>query len=1082
MDRNKKKKRGNRPLIWFPLSGTALIAIVAFVGFAATGGLRISAPDWLRIQLMERVNSAIKEIDISVGNMRLVLDEAIVPYVELSEVTITGRSNEPIAVLSNVSTTMSWPALIRGRLHPNSITFRGAHFRFRRNRDGKFGIFIGEQSTGEDGAIPEFADVMVQIDGLLQNLAANGTRGINAEDISMDFIDDRTNLAWEMDNGRLKLGHEDGRSKFNGYFAVTGEEFESTTVEFNYSSPVEGNEATIGIVMTNMPSSEISDQFPALAWMKPLDAPLSGSLRASVDSGISIGSFSARINFGAGVLQPEENAKPIPFNSARSYFSYNSDNQVVIFDEVAVDSKYFKTSGSGKFYLIGMEKGWPDEIQAQIKLNGITINRSDIYANTVELENASMDLKLNIDPFTVTLGELSIVDSGEIMVMNGAVGTRDEGWSVKLDGRMSGIAPDRMLYLWPRGFISNAKKWISRNVKRADLDNIQFSLRWRPEQKPDIYLSFDYGNLDVRAIKAFPIVEQASGHAELLDRRFVISADKGHVNAGAGGRVDIAGTSFVISDTDLKFPPSRVNLATSSNVTAALSLLDSEPLNLLKKAGFATSLATGYAKVRGDLDFVLRKSMFFEDVAFSVESSLSDVVSNGIVKDKVVSARHLNLKVDTSSISIAGKGQIGMIPFEGEWSMPVKDNRDGASRFEGWVELSPKFVEEFDIELDPVEISGRGRSWIHIDMRDRENALFVLSSNLEGLGINIPSINWFHPEKSTGSLQIEGGFGQALSIGGIALDTSDFKARGSIGLNGDGELERAVFTRLQAGNWLDVSMEILGRGKDAAPLVNVLGGQIDLRKASLEQSGEIKGAGGPVSLSLDRLVVADSIVLTGFTAELDLSNGLNGTFAARVNGGGSITGRVLPQDGRSALHIQSDNAGRAISSAGLLKKAEDGKMDLLLTPGKGPGTYNGTLKVANIRLRDAPAMASLLNAISIIGILEQFAGEGIHFAQVDAKFSLSPEHVTLHSGSARGASLGITMEGDYSLADRYMDMNGVVSPIFFINSVGGIFSRQGEGLIGFNYSLEGPSSNPKVQVNPLSALTPGIFRRIFPNN
>ncbi|MCY4291578.1 MAG: hypothetical protein OXC72_07435, partial [Roseovarius sp.] len=193
-------------------------------------------------------------------------------------------------------------------------------------------------------------------------------------------------------------------------------------------------------------------------------------------------------------------------------------------------------------------------------------------------------------------------------------------------------------------------------------------------------------------------------------------------------------------------------------------------------------------------------------------------------------------------------------------------------------------------------------------------------------------------------------------------------------------------------------------------------------------------------------------------------------------------GRVLPQDGRSALHIQSDNAGRAISSAGLLKKAEDGKMDLLLTPGKGPGTYNGTLKVANIRLRDAPAMASLLNAISIIGILEQFAGEGIHFAQVDAKFSLSPEHVTLHSGSARGASLGITMEGDYSLADRYMDMNGVVSPIFFINSVGGIFSRQGEGLIGFNYSLEGPSSNPKVQVNPLSALTPGIFRRIFPNN
>jgi len=34
-------------------------------------------------------------------------------------------------------------------------------------------------------------------------------------------------------------------------------------------------------------------------------------------------------------------------------------------------------------------------------------------------------------------------------------------------------------------------------------------------------------------------------------------------------------------------------------------------------------------------------------------------------------------------------------------------------------------------------------------------------------------------------------------------------------------------------------------------------------------------------------------------------------------------------------------------------------------------------------------------------------------------------------------------------------------------------------LIAFNYSVKGPTGNPDVSVNPLSALTPGFLRGIF---
>ncbi|MGN6149622.1 MAG: hypothetical protein ACTHPD_13870, partial [Rhizomicrobium sp.] len=40
-------------------------------------------------------------------------------------------------------------------------------------------------------------------------------------------------------------------------------------------------------------------------------------------------------------------------------------------------------------------------------------------------------------------------------------------------------------------------------------------------------------------------------------------------------------------------------------------------------------------------------------------------------------------------------------------------------------------------------------------------------------------------------------------------------------------------------------------------------------------------------------------------------------------------------------------------------------------------------------------------------------------------------------------------------------------------------SKQGEGIIGMTYSVSGDADQPSLSVNPLAALAPGIFRRIF---
>jgi hypothetical protein len=83
--------------------------------------------------------------------------------------------------------------------------------------------------------------------------------------------------------------------------------------------------------------------------------------------------------------------------------------------------------------------------------------------------------------------------------------------------------------------------------------------------------------------------------------------------------------------------------------------------------------------------------------------------------------------------------------------------------------------------------------------------------------------------------------------------------------------------------------------------------------------------------------------------------------------------------------------------------------------------------------------------------------------------------------------LGLTGTGAYDIRTDNLDVDGVVAPSPGLNSmlgnlpiVGNLFvSRHGEGVFGMTYSINGHAAQPHVMVNPVSALTPGILRRIF---
>jgi hypothetical protein len=198
-----------------------------------------------------------------------------------------------------------------------------------------------------------------------------------------------------------------------------------------------------------------------------------------------------------------------------------------------------------------------------------------------------------------------------------------------------------------------------------------------------------------------------------------------------------------------------------------------------------------------------------------------------------------------------------------------------------------------------------------------------------------------------------------------------------------------------------------------------------------------------------------------------------------VNGRGRVEGAVVPVEGGTAVRLTSGDAGTVMAAAGIFQQGRGGTLELTLQPRPGRSGYQGNAAFRDLSVQDAPALASLLGAISVVGLLEQMSGDGLVFSEGDVAFVIGPGGVQITQGAAIGASLGLSFEGIYRAQAGTLDISGTISPLYLLNAIGQIFARPGEGLFGFTYRMTGSARSPTVTVNPLSILTPGMFREIF---
>lgn len=1079
-----RRRLRKRQFAWAALTGLTGFAVVLVVGFALLIGREIEAPDWLTEEIELRMAEAMPQVDVTFGRIVLKIEPSDwSPRVFVQNVAVRDETGLPFASLGELSVLASFRAALEGKFLPKKIALSGALVKLRRARDGTFDLTIGN-ALQASGQAPNLAGLVERLDTLLERPDLARLAELEASSLTVLYEDARAGRAWTVDGGRMRLIRRGDNLSLGADFALLGGQDYATTLELSYDSAIGSPEARVGLLLADAPAQDIASQAPPLAWMEPLRAPISGALRTTVDADGALGILNATLQIGQGVVQPDIEARPIPFDSARVYFAYDPAGQVLTFDEMTVQSAWIEARAEGTARLQNGAEGWPEALLAQLQLSAVRVHPEGLFPEPVSIDQAAADVRVRLDPFGIDLGQMALTTrEGQDLTARGKAGITEGGWTVSLDARAAQLDVAEVLRFWPPDLKEKTRRWIADNVLAGALQGAKLAFRSSPGTKPDVHLDVGYKDASVRFVKTLPPITGGDGYVQISKNRLVAWVDRGKIAAPQGGMVDVAGSSFEIPDIRLRKTPAKVSLSARSTITGALSLLDMPPFSFLSKAGQPVTLASGTAEVQGDISLALKRPLPPSEITFDITGKLRDVRSESLVAGRVLAAETLDLRATDTQLQIAGTGRIDAVGFEGAWKMPIGQKGAG-SQLTGSVELSERFVDTFNIGLPRGAVNGRGLGEITIDLKPQTAPAFALTSNLVGTALRLDALGWRKPAGARGSLSVRGQLASKTApprVSALVLEAAGLKASGDVTISANGTLDRARFTRVQAGTWLDAPVTLTGRGKGAAPAISISKGRLDLRRlpAQGNTGGGIGGGAVPLDIALDRLIVTEQIDLTGFRGKMVSNGGLAGNFSALVNGRAAVAGELLPQNGRTTVRVKSEDAGALISAAGLLKTAGSGTMSLILKPLASAGSYDGTLDITNLRLREPPPALALLSAASGIGLLEQMDGRGLMFTEVKSAFRIAPERVTITTASAVGPSLGISVDGYYNTKAKTVDVQGVLSPFYALNSIGSFLTRRGEGLVGLNFNADGAIAAPRVQVNPLSIFTPGMFREIF---
>ena len=194
---------------------------------------------------------------------------------------------------------------------------------------------------------------------------------------------------------------------------------------------------------------------------------------------------------------------------------------------------------------------------------------------------------------------------------------------------------------------------------------------------------------------------------------------------------------------------------------------------------------------------------------------------------------------------------------------------------------------------------------------------------------------------------------------------------------------------------------------------------------------------------------------------------------------------IVKRDDSGVVAVHAEDAGAFARFLDLYAKMEGGSLDLTLR--EAVDGSHGVAAIKKFVLRNEPALRRLAAAGVQASGAASIDPDAIKFERMTAQFTRSSGRLDLQEALIFNRDVGLTTQGFLDFAHDRMDLNGVYVPLYGVNNALGaiplfgalLTGGQNEGMFAINYRATGSLSEPALNVNPLSGMTPGFLRKIF---
>jgi hypothetical protein len=820
------------------------------------------------------------------------------------------------------------------------------------------------------------------------------------------------------------------------------------------------------------------------------EGPIAFKLDAEVTAESALRAFTGRFTVGAGRMRfNNPDATPFFLDEASGAMAWDEDARRFRIDRIQVLAGLTHVEMQGWMAPpAGAARVWSAHLESQ----GAQLGPERPGANPVVLESMVLDARFLETTSQFILEGLKARGPSVDVAVRAETAPDGDGSSLKLNIDAGSSATADLIRLWPQFINPDVREWCAQNLhggrlqgslkanfSAADMDAMAHK---RGLPRESLHGEFTTHDVGVDLMPGLPVMMTEEGTGSFTGHEFAVSGNHAIMTLSPSRRVQANDLAFTVPDIT---PRAIVDASSKAHMTGTADsladLLMREPLR--RQAGLTLDPATVKGQAEGDLVLALKlgKTARPEDTQFHASGSLDNLQIEKFLADEKFESATASFEADRNMLKIAGDGEllgaathvdVARAPGE-EGSATITFALDAAGRAKRGINLGSWLTGSLPIKLKaPLT---------------RANAEVEIDLTPAGVDNPVPGLSKpaGKPGKATFLVKPSP---EGASLSNIAIDLGVPMFRGSAQMGPDGVVESATMTQARIAAGDDFKVDVVN-GQSSLK-VSARGASLDARafvKSILE--GTSSGQTAAKDFDLDARIASVTGSNKQAITNMELTASRRGGETRLGNLRGRIGGGVVAATGSGGeTRISTSDAGALVRFANLYSHLEGGDLNLLL---RSRGEVSaGEATLTDFVLRDEPAFRQLVSAAP------QRASDGraapvdaarVTFEKMTASFERSPGKLTIQDGVIYNPSIGLTTQGAIDFENNQIDVSGSFVPAYTVNTmltkiplVGVLLSGgDNDGVFGLSYRVHGSMSSPTLTVNPLSAIAPGILRRIL---